>query len=84
MVELNDLNYVDIEARKLYNVFADGMRYNPNGPTSINKETYNKLAAMFGEINPVLRAPVFVKFIKELDDAGIQYDAASFNSQENQ
>lgn len=74
----SDLSYVDIKARELYNIFADGMVYNPSGPTYINQQTFNLLADKFGEVPEVQRASVFVKFCKELDDAGIHYDHTSF------
>lgn len=82
MEQTSDINYVDATARAMYNLFADGMTYNPHGVTSINQHTYEKLADLFGNVDPLKRAAVFIKFMKELDDAGISYDAASFYSED--
>lgn len=77
---VSDISYVDATARALYNIFADGMVYNPQGISSIGNHTYEKLADLFGQVDPLQRASVFIKFKKELDDAGINYDVASFYS----
>jgi hypothetical protein len=76
--------YVNQVAREMYNIFADGMRYNPQGYTSIPQHTYDKLSTIFGAVSELERAAVFLQFKKELDDAGINYDVASFYMQEQQ
>jgi hypothetical protein len=76
--------YVNQVAREMYNIFADGMVYNPNGPTRISQHTYNRISDIFGTVPELERAAVFVQFKKELDDAGINYDVATFYMQEQQ
>ena len=66
-------------AREMYNLFIDHMK-----PTTqqISQLGYDLLSKKFGQVPETQRAAVFVRFKKELDDAGIAYDVSSFYQSE--
>lgn len=66
-------------AREMYNLFIDHMR-----PINqqISQLGYELLSKKFEQVPPTQRAAVFVRFKKELDDAGISYDVSSFYQSE--
>lgn len=70
-------------AREMYNTFVDHMRPNPmGGPVSVSQLGYNIISGIFGKVPDTQRAAVFVRFKKELDDAGLVTDTASFYQSE--
>jgi hypothetical protein len=68
-------------AREMYNAFADHMKFGL-GPVVLSQLGYNLVSGIFGKVPETQRAAVFVRFKKELDDAGINYDVASFYQSE--